>query len=178
MVISRTGSKKWSTVLFYHYHISVNMWIFRTGSKTWSTVLFYLPHLYHISVNMVISRTGSKKWSTVLFYLPHLYYIIVNMWIFRTVVKEGFGNKINLSRDRGLNHGSPEHKSDTLILDHQLLADFGQVRGGAQRIREKKRDIEGSVTGCVVLRDRQMFQRKRQLIDSPTVPPVRHLLRP
>nr|CAD7200059.1 unnamed protein product [Timema douglasi] len=34
-------------------------------------------------------------------------------------VKEGFGNQINLCRDRGLNPGPPAQKSDTLPLDHQ-----------------------------------------------------------
>nr|CAD7193676.1 unnamed protein product [Timema douglasi] len=35
-------------------------------------------------------------------------------------VKEGFGNQINLCRDRGLNSGPPAQKSDTLPLDHQV----------------------------------------------------------
>nr|CAD7266217.1 unnamed protein product [Timema shepardi] len=35
-------------------------------------------------------------------------------------VKEGFGNQINLCRDRGLNPGPPAQKSDTLPLDHQV----------------------------------------------------------
>nr|CAD7569633.1 unnamed protein product [Timema californicum] len=34
-------------------------------------------------------------------------------------VKEGFGNQINLCRDRGLNPGHSAQKSDTLPLDHQ-----------------------------------------------------------
>nr|CAD7585497.1 unnamed protein product [Timema genevievae] len=34
-------------------------------------------------------------------------------------VKEGFGNQINLCRDRGLNPGPSAQKSDTLPLDHQ-----------------------------------------------------------
>nr|CAD7401059.1 unnamed protein product [Timema poppensis] len=34
-------------------------------------------------------------------------------------VTEGFGNQINLFRDRGLNPGPPAQKSDTLPLDHQ-----------------------------------------------------------
>nr|CAD7262113.1 unnamed protein product [Timema shepardi] len=34
-------------------------------------------------------------------------------------VKEGFGNQINLCRDRGLNPGPPAQKSDTLPLDRQ-----------------------------------------------------------
>nr|CAD7448431.1 unnamed protein product [Timema bartmani] len=38
-----------------------------------------------------------------------------------TEVKEGFGNQINLCRDRGLNPGPPTQKSDTLPLDHQVL---------------------------------------------------------
>nr|CAD7438318.1 unnamed protein product [Timema bartmani] len=36
-------------------------------------------------------------------------------------VKEGFGNPINLCRDRGLNPGPPAQKSETLPLDHQFL---------------------------------------------------------
>nr|CAD7572729.1 unnamed protein product [Timema californicum] len=36
-------------------------------------------------------------------------------------VKEGFGNQINLCRDRGLNLGPPAHKSDTLPLDRQVI---------------------------------------------------------
>nr|CAD7398327.1 unnamed protein product [Timema cristinae] len=36
-------------------------------------------------------------------------------------VKEEFGNQINLCQDRGLNPGSPEHKSDTLPLGRQNL---------------------------------------------------------
>nr|CAD7445398.1 unnamed protein product [Timema bartmani] len=35
-------------------------------------------------------------------------------------VKEGFGNQINLCRDRGLNPGPSAQKSDTLPLDHQV----------------------------------------------------------
>ncbi|CAG2054919.1 unnamed protein product, partial [Timema podura] len=35
-------------------------------------------------------------------------------------VKEGFGNQINLCRDRGLSLRPPAPKSDTLPLDHQL----------------------------------------------------------
>nr|CAD7456681.1 unnamed protein product [Timema tahoe] len=35
-------------------------------------------------------------------------------------VKEGFGNRINLCPDRGLNPGPPAQKSDTLPLDHQV----------------------------------------------------------
>ncbi|CAG2063444.1 unnamed protein product, partial [Timema podura] len=35
-------------------------------------------------------------------------------------VKEGFGNQINMCRDRGLNPGPPAQKSDTLPLDHQV----------------------------------------------------------
>nr|CAD7442055.1 unnamed protein product [Timema bartmani] len=35
-------------------------------------------------------------------------------------VKEGFGNQINLCRDRGWNPGPPAQKSDTLPLDHQV----------------------------------------------------------
>nr|CAD7444874.1 unnamed protein product [Timema bartmani] len=37
------------------------------------------------------------------------------------LVKEGFGNQINLYRNRGLNPGPPAQKSDTLPLDHQFL---------------------------------------------------------
>nr|CAD7456100.1 unnamed protein product [Timema tahoe] len=36
-------------------------------------------------------------------------------------VKEGFGNQINLCRNRGLNPGSSAQKSDTLPLDHQVM---------------------------------------------------------
>ncbi|CAG2058917.1 unnamed protein product [Timema podura] len=36
-----------------------------------------------------------------------------------SVVKEGFGNQINLCRDRGLNPGPSAQKFDTLPLDHQ-----------------------------------------------------------
>ncbi|CAG2052986.1 unnamed protein product, partial [Timema podura] len=39
---------------------------------------------------------------------------------YRTEVKEGFGNQINLCRDRGLNPGALAQESDTLPLDHQL----------------------------------------------------------
>nr|CAD7442065.1 unnamed protein product [Timema bartmani] len=35
-------------------------------------------------------------------------------------VKEGFGNQMNLCRDRGLNPGPSAQKSDTLPLDHQV----------------------------------------------------------
>nr|CAD7395672.1 unnamed protein product [Timema cristinae] len=35
-------------------------------------------------------------------------------------VKEGFGNQINLCRDRGLNLGPPAQKCDTLPIDHQV----------------------------------------------------------
>nr|CAD7448080.1 unnamed protein product [Timema bartmani] len=35
-------------------------------------------------------------------------------------VKEGFGNQINLCRDRGLNPGTPAQKSDILPLDCQI----------------------------------------------------------
>nr|CAD7458497.1 unnamed protein product [Timema tahoe] len=35
-------------------------------------------------------------------------------------VKEGFGNQINLCRDRGLNPGPPAQRPDTLPLDHQV----------------------------------------------------------
>nr|CAD7259039.1 unnamed protein product [Timema shepardi] len=35
-------------------------------------------------------------------------------------VKEGFGNHIDLCRDRGLNPGPPAQRSDTLPLDHQV----------------------------------------------------------
>nr|CAD7573511.1 unnamed protein product [Timema californicum] len=35
-------------------------------------------------------------------------------------VKEGFGNQINLCRDRALNPGPPAQNSDTLPLNHQL----------------------------------------------------------
>nr|CAD7406435.1 unnamed protein product [Timema cristinae] len=35
-------------------------------------------------------------------------------------VKEGFENRINLYRDRGLNAGPPAQTSDTLPLDHQI----------------------------------------------------------
>nr|CAD7580401.1 unnamed protein product [Timema californicum] len=35
-------------------------------------------------------------------------------------MKEGFGNQISLCRDRGLNPGPPEQKSDTLPLDQQV----------------------------------------------------------
>nr|CAD7602990.1 unnamed protein product [Timema genevievae] len=38
----------------------------------------------------------------------------------RNLVKEGFGNQINLCRDRGLNPGPLAQKSDTLLLDHQV----------------------------------------------------------
>nr|CAD7408543.1 unnamed protein product [Timema cristinae] len=36
-------------------------------------------------------------------------------------VKEGFGNQINLCRDRGLNPKPPAHGSNTLALDHQIF---------------------------------------------------------
>nr|CAD7575993.1 unnamed protein product [Timema californicum] len=39
--------------------------------------------------------------------------------MFLSEVKEGFGNQINLCRDRGLNPGPPAQESDTLPLDHQ-----------------------------------------------------------
>nr|CAD7438396.1 unnamed protein product [Timema bartmani] len=39
---------------------------------------------------------------------------------FNVEVKEGFGNQINLCRDRGLNPGPPAQKCDTLPLDHQV----------------------------------------------------------
>nr|CAD7439552.1 unnamed protein product [Timema bartmani] len=39
--------------------------------------------------------------------------------VFRVQVKEGFGNQINLCRDRGLNPGTSSQKSDTLPLDPQ-----------------------------------------------------------
>nr|CAD7407205.1 unnamed protein product [Timema cristinae] len=42
------------------------------------------------------------------------------------MVKEGFGNQINLCRDRELIPGSPAQKSDTLPLDHQLLSIYLQ----------------------------------------------------
>nr|CAD7463066.1 unnamed protein product [Timema tahoe] len=42
-------------------------------------------------------------------------------------VKEGFGNQINLCRDRGLNSGPPAQKSDTLPLDHQGIPPRGAV---------------------------------------------------
>nr|CAD7440198.1 unnamed protein product [Timema bartmani] len=35
-------------------------------------------------------------------------------------VQEGFGDQINLCRDRGMNPGAPTQRSDTLPLDHQL----------------------------------------------------------
>nr|CAD7445353.1 unnamed protein product [Timema bartmani] len=38
----------------------------------------------------------------------------------RLCVKEGFGNQINLFRDRGLNPRPSAQKSDTLPLDHQV----------------------------------------------------------
>nr|CAD7445197.1 unnamed protein product [Timema bartmani] len=38
----------------------------------------------------------------------------------RSELKEGFGNQINLCRDRGWSPGPPEQKSDTLPLDHQV----------------------------------------------------------
>nr|CAD7265784.1 unnamed protein product [Timema shepardi] len=40
---------------------------------------------------------------------------------FSQEVKEGFGNQINLCRDRGLNPGPPAQESDTLPLDHQVI---------------------------------------------------------
>nr|CAD7261756.1 unnamed protein product [Timema shepardi] len=43
-------------------------------------------------------------------------------------VKEGFGNQINLCRDRGLNPGALAQKSDTLPLDHQEMNPH--LRGG------------------------------------------------
>nr|CAD7614903.1 unnamed protein product [Timema genevievae] len=36
-------------------------------------------------------------------------------------VKEGFGNQINLYRNRGLNSGPLAQKSDTLPLDRQVI---------------------------------------------------------
>nr|CAD7455764.1 unnamed protein product [Timema tahoe] len=44
-------------------------------------------------------------------------------------VKEGFGNQINLCRDRGLNPGLSAQKSDTLPLDHQRQAQDYTVEG-------------------------------------------------
>nr|CAD7427005.1 unnamed protein product [Timema monikensis] len=38
-------------------------------------------------------------------------------------VKGGFVSQLNLCRDRGLNHGPPAQKSDTLLLDHQVTDD-------------------------------------------------------
>nr|CAD7462108.1 unnamed protein product [Timema tahoe] len=49
-------------------------------------------------------------------------------------VKEGFGNQINLGRDRGLNPGPSAQKSDTLPLDHQVKEGFGnQINLGRDR---------------------------------------------
>nr|CAD7446023.1 unnamed protein product [Timema bartmani] len=46
---------------------------------------------------------------------------ITTTWkVILSEVKEGFGNQINLCRDRGLNPGPLTQKSDTLPLDHQF----------------------------------------------------------
>ncbi|CAG2064479.1 unnamed protein product, partial [Timema podura] len=42
-------------------------------------------------------------------------------------VKEGFGNQINICRDRGLNPGLPTQKSDTLPLDRQNMGEEGRI---------------------------------------------------
>nr|CAD7264322.1 unnamed protein product [Timema shepardi] len=52
-------------------------------------------------------------------------------------VKEGFGNQINLCRDRGSNLGPSAEKSDTLPLDRQVtIPDKPEIRSNEGRIDE------------------------------------------
>nr|CAD7462357.1 unnamed protein product [Timema tahoe] len=65
----------------------------------------------------ISSRRIPPKHTVVRPGIPHIH----KLWLIHVLseVKEGFGNQINLCRDRGLNPGPPAQKSDTLPLDHQ-----------------------------------------------------------
>nr|CAD7595063.1 unnamed protein product [Timema genevievae] len=60
-------------------------------------------------------------------------------------VKEGFGNQINLCRDRGLNPGPPAQKSDTLPLDHQVTPEALKL---LMLFAAHDPDVQGSIPGA------------------------------
>nr|CAD7399487.1 unnamed protein product [Timema cristinae] len=53
-------------------------------------------------------------------------------------VKEGFVNRINLCRDRGLNLGPSAQKSDTLPIDHQAL--YGMLEEAILRLQRREQE--------------------------------------
>nr|CAD7600187.1 unnamed protein product [Timema genevievae] len=67
-------------------------------------------------------------------------------------VKEGFGNQINLCRDRGLDPGPSAQKSDTLPLDRQVTTNFTIADGFSMDTpvspnnQQMSLMVEGSVT--------------------------------
>nr|CAD7262460.1 unnamed protein product [Timema shepardi] len=84
-------------------------------------------------------------------------------------VKEGFGNQINLCRDRGLNPG-PQHRSpaDTLPLENQVIEEkFKTVDGKFQKLKEvytKLRDEH-----VQLIRQKASLEKELKLADKMTV---------
>nr|CAD7456506.1 unnamed protein product [Timema tahoe] len=67
-----------------------------------------------------------------------------------TEVKEAFGNQIYLCRDRDLNPGPLTHKSDTLRLDHQIIAVVHASQDVSLAIHAKiKKYFQGTKEGKV-----------------------------
>nr|CAD7450139.1 unnamed protein product [Timema bartmani] len=67
---------------------------------------------------------GIRALCTMLLYVLHKFFSMAFMPYSNRInfaqVKGGFGNKINLCPDQGLNPGPPAQKSDNLPLDQQL----------------------------------------------------------
>nr|CAD7439483.1 unnamed protein product [Timema bartmani] len=60
-------------------------------------------------------------------------------------VKEGFGNQINLCRDRGLNLGPPAQKSDTLPLDHQIVEYSSELDSVKRKVTHQSLDYRNKL---------------------------------
>nr|CAD7393818.1 unnamed protein product [Timema cristinae] len=86
-------------------------------------------------------------------------------------VKEGFGNQINLCRDRILNPGLPAQKSDTLPLDHQVTAAIGEYKTILERknlsTTDRDSNLEVPVIGRLIYCESMALDQSDCVLFSP-----------